>query len=149
MPNRFWILLVIVTVAAGSARAQNYKFALGLRLSSHDATVNNSISAKYFFNKVVALEGLLSFDPAAIGALAEVHQPVSSTPGFRWMFGGGAFVGLKDGITLGGQGLLGFDYKFTNFPVNLSADWKPELIFTNDFRFEPAVLGLSARFTIN
>lgn len=148
MPHRTLILLFFAMAMATTSQAQNYKTAIGLRLSSHDATVNNSISIKEFINRVVALEALFSVKPAAVGVLAEVHQPVSSQPGFRWLFGGGAYVGLKDGITLGGQGILGLDYKFTGVPLNITADWKPELNFTNEIRFEPAAVGLSARFTL-
>lgn len=148
MRKRILILLFITGVAATSMQAQNYKTAVGLRLSSNDATVNNSISVKQFINKVVALEGLISFDPAAVSVLAEVHQPVSSTPGLRWLYGGGGYVAFKNGISLGAQGILGLDYKFLAIPLNLSLDWKPELDFTNEFRFEPAAVGLSARFTL-
>jgi len=142
------ILFLFFTGIVTAVHAQNYKTAIGLRLSSNDASVNNSISVKQFINKVVALEGLLSIDPAAVGVLAEVHQPVSSAPGLRWLFGGGGFIGFKNGISLGAQGILGLDYKFINLPVNFSVDWKPELDFTNDFRFEPAAVGLSVRFAL-
>ncbi|HUQ97270.1 MAG TPA: hypothetical protein VM010_06370 [Chitinophagaceae bacterium] len=117
-------------------------------MSSNDATINNSVSVKQFINKVVAMEALFSFDPAAIGVLGEVHQPLSSTQGLRWMFGGGGFVGFKNGISLGAQGILGLDYKFSTVPLNLTIDWKPELDFTDEFRFEPAAVGLTARFTL-
>lgn len=148
MPKRMLLLLVIATAFATASQAQNYKTAIGLRLSSNDATVNNSVSIKEFINRVVALEAMFSIDPAAVGILAEVHQPVSSLPGFRFLFGGGGYVGLKNGITLGGQGILGLDYKFTKIPLNMTVDWKPELNFTEELRFEPAAVGITARFTL-
>jgi hypothetical protein len=148
MLNRILILLFVASLITAAAQAQNYKTAIGLRLSSNPATVNNSISVKHFINRVVALEGLVSIDPAAVGGLIEVHQPVSSVPGLRWMFGGGGYVNFKNEVSLGTQGLLGLDYKFINFPINLSADWKPELNVTHEFAFEPAVVGFSARFTL-
>lgn len=148
MVPRISLALLLCVAAGTSAFSQNYKTALGLRLSSNAATVNNSISIKHFINSAVALEGLLSVDPAAIAVLAEVHQPVHNAIGLRWLLGGGGFIGLKDGISLGAHGIAGLDYKFSKIPLNLTADWKPELDFTNDFRFEPAVVGLSARFTL-
>lgn len=117
-------------------------------MSSNDALVNNAISVKHFLSTSVALEGLFSFNPVAIGALAEVHHPLSSTPGLRWLFGGGAFVYFEDGVGVGAQGMLGLDYKFTGVPINLSLDWKPELDLTNEFSFEPAAVGLSLRFVL-
>lgn len=148
MPKRIILLLVVAIAAAVQVQAQNYKTAIGLRISSNPATVNNSITAKHFVNKVVALEGLFSFDPVAVGALIEVNQPVSSAPGLRWMFGGGGYLTFQNKVSLGAQGILGLDYKFINFPLNLSADWKPELTLNNPFAFEAAVVGLSARFTL-
>lgn len=147
MPNRILILIAITSLAASAAHAQNYKTAVGLRISSNPATVNNSISVKHFINRVVALEGLFSPDPAAFGALIEVNQPVSSAPGLRWLFGGGGYVNFKNEVGLGAQGIIGLDYKFLNFPINFTADWKPELNLTHEFAFEPAVVGLTARFT--
>jgi hypothetical protein len=148
MPKRIRMLLCITIVTIVSVHAQNYKTAVGLRLSSNDALVNNAITVKQFLNASVALEGLISFKPVAFGALAEVHQPVSSTPGLRWLFGGGAFVYFDHGAGGGLQGILGLDYKFVNAPLNLSIDWKPEFQFSHGFLFEPAVIGLSARFAI-
>ena len=148
MLKRILIMSGIAIATIVSAQAQNYKTALGLRLSSHDAIVNNAISVKQFINTAVALEGLVSFKPVAFGALAEVHQPVSSTPGLRWLFGGGAFVYFDHGAGGGLQGIVGLDYKFVNIPLNLSVDWKPEFEFSHGFLFEPAVVGLSARFAL-
>jgi hypothetical protein len=148
MPKRFCILLFITGMAVTAAQAQNYKTAIGLRISSNDAEVNNSVSLKHFINRVVALEGLVSVDPWAVGVLAEVHQPLSSVPGLRFFFGGGGYMGFSKEFSIGAQGVLGLDYKFTKFPMNFSVDWKPELNLTDGFRFEPAVVGLSARFTL-
>jgi hypothetical protein len=148
MPKRFCILLLITGMAVTAAQAQNYKTAIGLRISSNDAEVNNSVSLKHFINRVVALEGLVSVDPWAVGVLAEVHQPLSSVPGLRFFFGGGGYMGFSKEFSIGAQGVLGLDYKFTKFPMNFSVDWKPELNLTDGFRFEPAVVGLSARFTL-
>jgi hypothetical protein len=148
MLKRMLTVLLLSGIAAVSAQAQHYKTAVGLRLSSNDATVNHSVSAKHFLNKIVALEGLFSFDPVALGVLAEVHHPVSSAPGLRWLFGGGGFMRFSEGVGGGAQGILGLDYKFLNIPLNLTIDWKPELHFTDGVLFEPAAVGFSARFTL-
>src|SRR5215203_5171062 len=106
MLKRILLLLFVTGVVMISAKAQNYETALGLRLSSNDATVNNSVSVKHFVNRVVALEGLFSFKPVALGILAEVHQPVSSAPGLRWLFGGGGFIRFSEDFDAGAQGIL-------------------------------------------
>ncbi len=138
--------------------AQSYKTAVGVRLSSSQAMVNNSISLKHFLNERSAIEALFSFgDPLAIGALYEVHKPFSSE-GLQWFYGGGGYLGFvkswnpnknrnETDVNVGAQGVVGLDYKFTNLPLNLSLDWKPELNLVSDINFEPAAVGFTARFT--
>jgi hypothetical protein len=139
------IMLLLVGVRAS---AQEYKMGLGVRLSSAQATVNNSVSFKYFLNETSALEGLLSFDPATIGALYELHRPLGA-PGFQWFFGGGGFVAFSGDNVVGAMGVVGLDYKFQNIPLNLSLDWKPELTFVKDISFEASAIGLSIRFAFH
>src|SRR5690606_29375205 len=87
-------LMLAALMFAGAVSAQSYKTGLGVRLSSSQAMVNNSITIKHFFNERSAIEGLLSFgDPLAIGALYEVHRPFS-TEGLQWFYGGGGYLGF-------------------------------------------------------
>jgi hypothetical protein len=144
--------------AQESAPAQGYKTALGVRLSSSAAMVNNSISLKRFLNEKSAIEALFSFgDPLSLGALYEIHKPFSAA-GITWFYGGGGYVGFvkefdpnknknETNVNVGAMGVLGLDYKFVNLPLNLSLDWKPELNLVSDINFEPAAIGFTARFT--
>lgn len=125
--------------------AQEYKMGLGIRLSSAQATVNNAVSFKYFLNESSALEGLVSFDPTAIGVLYEFHRPLGA-PGFQWFFGGGGYVAFQGDNVVGAMGVVGLDYKFQKLPLNLSLDWKPELTLVKDISFEAGAIGLSIRF---
>jgi hypothetical protein len=139
-------LSLLITV---STHAQDYKMGLGVRLSSNAPIVNHSISFKYFVGRKTAVETLLSLtDPIAIGVLIEQHQPLK-TVGFSYFYGGGAFVGFDSPAPFGLQGVLGLDYKFQGVPFNLSLDWKPEINLGPEFSFEPAALGISARFTFD
>lgn len=153
------ISLFIAAIACTTiASAQAYKTGVGVRLSSAQAMVNNSISLKHFLNERSAVEVLFSFgDPLAIGALYEVHKPFSSE-GLQWFYGGGGYLGFvktwnptknrnETDVNVGAQGVLGLDYKFVNLPLNLSLDWKPELNLVSDINFEPAAIGFTARFT--
>ena len=154
-------LLVITIIGfANTSSAQDYKTALGIRLSSSQAIVNNSVSIKHFINDKVAVEGLFSFgDPLAFGAMAQVHNPMGES-GIKWFYGGGAYLGFlksynpntdknETDANFGAMGVLGLDYKFANIPLNLSLDWKPELNLVSDINFEPAAVGFTARFTFN
>lgn len=154
-------LLVITIIGfAHTSSAQDYKTALGIRLSSSQAIVNNSVSIKHFINDKVAVEGLFSFgDPLAFGAMAQIHNPMGES-GIKWFYGGGAYLGFlksynpntdknETDANFGAMGVLGLDYKFANIPLNLSLDWKPELNLVSDINFEPAAVGFTARFTFN
>jgi hypothetical protein len=141
-----------------NASAQTYKTALGVRLSSSAAMVNNSVSLKHFLTDKSAIEALFSFgDPLSLGALYEIHKPFSAE-GIQWYYGGGGYVGFikeynvnknrnETNTNFGAMGVLGLDYKFVNIPLNLSLDWKPELNIVSDINFEPAAVGFTARFT--
>ena len=151
---------LLTTAIAFTASSQSYKTAVGVRLSSSAAMVNNSISLKHFLNEHSAIEALFSFgDPIALAALYEVHKPFS-TEGLQWFYGGGGYIGFvktwnpaknqnETDVNFGAQGVIGLDYKFTNIPLNLSLDWKPELNLISDINFEPAAIGFTVRFTFN
>lgn len=154
------VLIISGFFVATSASAQDYKTALGVRLSSSSAMVNNSISLKHFLNEKSAVEALFSFgDPLALGALYEIHKPLSNS-GIQWFYGGGGYIAFvktynpnkardETDVNFGAQGVIGMDYKFANIPLNLSLDWKPELNIVGDINFEPAAIGFTARFTFN
>jgi len=147
--------LILLLLLAGSILfsqrtfAQDYRFALGLRLSNDIPTISNSVSGKYFVTDLNAIEGIVSFGSRfGIGALLELHRPFA-TPGLSWYFGGGAYVGWEDHDTyLGPTGVLGLDYKFANVPVNLSLDWKPELDIIPRINFVSEAFAVAIRFVI-
>jgi hypothetical protein len=152
-------MIAVSLVAVTALNAQDYKTALGVRLSSASAAVNNSISIKHFINDRAAIEGLFSFgDPLAFGAMLEIHKPLAAS-GLSWFYGGGGYLSFlktynvnqqKNEIdpNFGAMGVLGLDYKFANVPLNLSLDWKPELNLVSDINFEPAAVGFTVRFTL-
>jgi hypothetical protein len=154
----FVLLLASALLSVTSLKAQSYKTALGIRLSSSAPIVNNSISIKQFINDKTAIEGLLSFsDPLALGILAEFHKPLSAA-GLQYFYGGGGYLGFiktynpnklknENQLNFGAQGIVGLDYKFDKVPINISLDWKPELNLISDINFEPAAIGFTARFT--
>jgi|SRR5687767_2370602 len=154
MKKSFLFLSSIILISASQVKAQDYNTALGIRLSSNGPAINNSVSFKHFMNPKLAIEGLFTFDKkAAIGALLEIHNPMPSTEGLQWFYGAGAYIGFDsdktntDRALMGAQGIIGLDYKFTNLPLNLSLDWKPELNIIDNINFEPAAVGFTVRFT--
>jgi len=154
----FVFLLTAAISSFSKLSAQDYKTALGVRLSSSNAMQSNSISIKHFINQKTAIEGLFTFgDPLALGALIEFHKPLAAA-GLTYFYGAGGYVGFEKKVNtntqktntnanFGAQGIIGLDYKFNNVPLNLSLDWKPELNIVSDINFEPAAIGFTARFT--
>jgi hypothetical protein len=154
MKKSLLFAIAAILISASQLKAQDYKTALGLRLSSRGPAVNNSLSFKHFINPKLAVEGLFTFDrKAAIGALFEIHNDIPSTDGLKWFYGAGAYLGFDsdkthtDRALMGAQGIVGLDYKFANLPLNLSLDWKPELNIIDNINFEPAAVGFTIRFT--
>jgi hypothetical protein len=148
MKRIVFILLLTTIACSGNLLAQEYKFAAGVRLSNASPTISNSVSAKYFIKQQEALEALVSFgNRFGIGLLYEKHRPFAGESGFRWFYGFGGYAGFQGGDTyLGPSGVLGFDYKFKDVPLNLSLDWKPELDIIPKVNLVPDAFGLTARY---
>jgi len=152
--KKIFILLGICSLfLVETTKAQSYKSAIGIRLSSKDPVINNSVSFKQFLNQKTAIEALLTFDKkAAIGAIIEIHKPFETTDGLMWFYGAGAYLGFDSDKTnpsrnlMGMQGIVGLDYKFPKLPINLDLDWKPELNIIDNINFEPAAIGFTMRF---
>jgi len=143
------LALLVVSGCYDRLSAQDYKVAIGIRFSTSPPTLSNSFSVKYFIDSANALEGLISFGTRfGLGGLYERHQLIGATPAFTWFWGAGGYVGFQDNQTwVGPTGAIGLDYKFSNAPINLSLDWKPELDILPAINFVPDAFGLTARFT--
>lgn len=141
-------LFLSTNVAAQqSGQTDSRRQALGLRISSGtNAAISHAITYKYFFNSTTALEALFSLpEPVALGAMLEKHKPFGPA-GVSWYWGAGLYAGFGSSRRFGAQGAAGVDFRSPSIPLNLSIDWKPELNFSHKVSFEPAALGLSARF---
>jgi outer membrane protein W len=146
IPKHFPLTLALVFIGFTS-KAQQYKYGLGLRVASDQSIVGSGVTLKYFFNEKSAVEAIVGFNPTSIGAMYAHHLPLGA-PGLQWYFGGGAFGSFHETDKFGAMGVVGLDYTFAKAPVNLSVDWKPELILSKEVGFEPAAVGLSVRFVM-
>ena len=162
------VAMILVTALANRLSAQDYKFGIGLRMSTATPSISSSVSAKFFLNDRAAVEGLVSFSPDfGMGGLFEMHQLIGGIQGLNWFYGGGAYFGVKsdlvysspngEGVSYGVKknvvhtgpmGVVGIDYKFDNAPINISLDWKPELDIAPAINFVPDAFALSVRFTL-
>ena len=144
----FAIAVLFSTIVLGQNESF-YKNALGVRLGSSVPNVKSGITYKHFLDNHNAIEGILSFgDGTAICALYEIHKPINAVENLQWFIGAGGYVGFNNSSSnLGAAGIVGLDYKFTNVPLNISLDWKPELNIISKVGFEASGVGFSARFT--
>jgi hypothetical protein len=131
------------------AQTNEYKNAIGVRLGPTTPAISNGLTFKHFLKNNNAIEAILSFgDGLGIGGLYEIHKPIASVENLQWYVGFGGYVGFNSSSNnVGAAGIVGFDYKFAEIPLNISLDWKPELNLISKISFEGAGVGLSARFT--
>lgn len=142
-------VILLGMILCQRANAQDYRLAAGVRLSNSNPTLSSGISAKYFATDKTAIEALVTWgNRFGFGGLIEIHNKFN-TPGLSWFYGGGVYVGFQEGDTyFGPTGVTGLDYKFTNAPVNLSLDWKPELDILPKINFVPDAFALTIRYTL-
>ncbi len=155
--------MLFLLALASNLKAQDYQSAIGLRLGSPLA-----VSYKFFISDPAAVELYVGFRSYSLGytfinpgAMYQYHFPISSIDGLQWYVGAGASLYLYnfktnfscpdcDGLAFGLNGVLGLDYKFTDAPINLSADWLPTIVIGGNFTGFGAGYGaLSARYTLN
>lgn len=161
------ILLSIMLCATTMAKAQEYHtippFAAGVR-GSIDGIGGN---VKYYVNDLFSLEGQLNVSggkpnglPTNVGksvvgvALAEVNVPVY-TMQFRMILGAGMHYGSWERYkdlstpegTFGYDGIVGFEYTFSQMPVSVSVDYKPSVTYlVGPQAFPNNATGLTMRY---
>jgi hypothetical protein len=139
--------LVLIIIFFSSAHAQ-YRHQAGVRLGSADQVVSTGFTYRYHFNNGKAIEAILNLrDPISLGAFYEIFKPINAIPNLQWFYGGGAFVGFTGFDNFGIAGIAGVDYQFTEVPINLSIDWKPELTLIESVQFRASTVAVSVRFS--
>ncbi len=147
------LLASFLLFLTANLRAQDYKTGIGFRLGG----VNSGITVKHFTGSTTALEGIVGFARHSISftGLWEKHQSFPNAAGLKWFYGFGAHVGFFPGdysygnyyyykykgnktiiyddrtytsnVYLGGDFILGLEYKFTNAPISIGLDLKPQI----------------------
>ena len=146
----FFISLVTVGFSQSDETANHavYTDALGIRIGPTSPAIQNGITYKHFLNESNALEGILSLTNGfGICGLYEIHKPLP-VENVQWYIGAGGYVAFVNSNNyFGGAGIIGVDYSFTNIPLNISIDWKPELNLAPRISPELSGVGFSARYT--
>ena len=147
------ILFCFISVAIVSKAQSDYTQALGLKFPEGLA-----ISYKKFVTNKNYIEAdaiLWEKGFKAVG-LYEFNFPIDAVEGLHWFVGPGAHIGFwrsdyiknaNSSIDLGIDGIIGFDYKFKNYPLNISLDWQPSIVLLGNNGLAPSNGGLGIRYT--
>lgn len=134
----------MMLIGVQSAKAQ-YDWGIGARLGPWlGLTVKKNLNANG------AIEGIFDsrFDGFQATGLYEYHIPIEKVDGLRFYFGGGIHLGYwykaysshprwgnRDrGMFWGPDLILGIEYTFDSFPLNISADYKPGYYLWRGYR---------------
>jgi len=152
--KKIFLTLSVVLLFAGVVNAQDYKTGIGARLGW-----DVGLTVKHFLNEKSAIEGILAYPykwgGPSITGLYEIHNNIGGIERLRWFIGGGAHVGFYGSGYTGGaataiglDGILGLEYSFSDIPINLSLDWKPQFDIVPATFFGYQGVALSIRYIL-
>ncbi|MCP9770219.1 hypothetical protein EGI22_20125 [Lacihabitans sp. LS3-19] len=147
----FVLFFLFITISASA----QYKYAVGARFD-RTAGLTFKINKGRGPGAEILLNGFGNGLKAT--ALAEWHEKAFSTGQWRWYYGFGGHMGVASNyhkryyddnyIQVGADGILGLEHTFTEIPLNISLDWKPEFNFVNNTGLYLPNFGLSLRYAI-
>lgn len=149
------LTLLLAVCVLTFTNAQDYKTGIGLR-----GGLYNGVTIKHFLGSKSAVEGLLStrWSGFEVTALYEIHARAFDVDRLNWFYGLGGHVGFYNGnntnwgtagtsyTVLGVDGILGLEYSFSEFPINVSLDWKPAFNLIGYSHFWPDGGAFSIRY---
>jgi hypothetical protein len=152
--QKFLILLTATLCSTAILHAQStYNRAIGVKaFTSLSATYKqfltpkNNVEAEFTaWRQGYRVSGLYEFN----------FYSFKTVEGLSWFVGPGIHAGVskddaeKDGNSLfnfGFDGIIGFDYKFRDIPINVSVDWQPTVNIVGVTEF-PSLGGVAVRYT--
>jgi len=154
MLRKIFIFLLLLSISGFGLYAQSYKTAVGIR-----AGLPLGVSFKYFASEQTAFELMAGtrWKGFTLAGVYEYHKPTNLYPGLKWYFGGGAEIGIygqtspwvyepESKLIFGIVGIIGTEYTFDDFPLNLSFDWVPLFNMFGFTGFDYLQFGVSARY---
>jgi len=153
------LFLAFAIFFSSNIKAQEYKSAVGIKLGY--GLVG---TYKKFLNEKAAIDvfGGIRWGGFAGGAYYLMHNEIPSVDKLYWYWGGGASfttrsygAGLDSYYEVGISAVLGLDYSFDEFPLNVSVDWAPTFVVLDSWdyvgtynRFRGGYGALSARYIL-
>ena len=156
-----YLLLACMLFSFGCVFSQQYKTAVGLKGGYH-FNGGALIGIKHFLKSTTAIEGIVGGGSNSFWLEGLYEKNATLTEGVEWYWGAGAdlgfftgdyyrtFNGIKESYTgaFGGfDGVLGVEYTFADFPLNIALDMGPTLRLFPYVGFSWTG-GIAARFAI-
>jgi hypothetical protein len=151
---------IIFLLGIFAASAQNKTAASLTYKSAFGVTIWNGggLTLKTFIREdkhALEFTGFFRSLGARIGGAYEIHGNLNTEGNLKWYVGPALYVGLYnkfdnkayDGTYIGVGGVVGFDYKFVELPINLSIDWRPAYEAARGNNFFSNYGGLAVRYT--
>ena len=150
----FSAFLLLGLFCVNEAVAQKYQSAVGVRAGYYfTGTYKKFLNESNAFEAYLGLSGY--YGGVVIGALYQIHKPWESSgiDNLDWYYGGGAYAGTRgywsdNHFIVGINANIGLDYKFDEFPVNVSVDWAPGINIVGGFYPSWYVGGLAVRYVL-
>ncbi len=111
-----------------------YSKSIGVKVSPGAITYKNM----YKTARAIETIGYASLDGFSASILKEIYTPIEGAENLSWYIGYGGHMGVwseewkktnpnssNSNIAVGFDGIIGFDYKIKNSPLNISVDWQP------------------------
>jgi len=159
--KRFFLTIALLTLFTTAYSQDYYRTAFGFR-----GGLDYGLTAKHFISHTETIEGIFSmrWQGFMITGLYERNSIAFNTPGLNWYIGGGAHIGFWNSYydnywwdreshpgkytVFGADFILGLEYTFEYFPINLSIDWKPAINFFGYTGMWADFAALSIRYAI-
>lgn len=121
---------------------------LGLRVGGAvGATYKKFFGKNFAFEAIGAKDFSADFNGLFVSALFEKHAPLAGKRFSAFMGGGPAYHFKRKGAGL--SGIIGFDWRILNSPLNLQVDWSPAYYITGEDGFTTINAAFSIRYILN
>jgi hypothetical protein len=139
--RRVFLFAVVLMLSTTPASAQE----LGARfgdVSGGDVAVD----AVFSLGKFTRTHADVSFgNDLGIDLLFDFQYRPLGEEALNWYAGVGPYAVFSDPFTLGAVGEVGLEYRF-DFPMSVSADWRPYFRIIDDTDFDAGGFGLNVRY---
>ena len=145
--NLLFILSIFITLSSFGQNRVGGELSIGPRIGGsaglsfkfHNKSNRSAIeliTAQSFDNKI---------DGFTLGAMFEKLAPITGDSRLSAVGGTGVNLNFKGVTKIGVSGILGFDWRPKNIPLNFQLDWLPTLFFIN---VKSTFNGINGAFTV-